>query len=118
MCDPVSLSVGLGAFGTAANMHSQQKAAKEQKKATEAASAQAAETAQKAEAAAEAATKSATDKADQANNRINAKRPDMGGVQSSIDQMAKGGQSGTLLTGPGGVDPKTLLLGRTTLLGA
>lgn len=37
---------------------------------------------------------------------------------SKYQQESKGGQSGTLLTGPTGVDPATLTLGKSTLLGA
>lgn len=55
--------------------------------------------------------------ADQANNKANAKSPDVAGLSSSNALNAKGGQSGTMLTGPQGVDPMSLLLGKKTLLG-
>lgn len=66
--------------------------------------------------AVDAATKQA-DLADQANNRANAKTPDLLGLSSQNTQDAKGGVGSTMLTGPAGVDAKSLMLGRTTLLG-
>lgn len=56
--------------------------------------------------------------AEQANNRANAKTPDIGAMMSSNEQAAKGGQSSTMLTGPQGVDMSQLNLGKNTLLGA
>ena len=55
--------------------------------------------------------------ADQANNRANAKRPDVAGALSAAMQAGKSGASGTMLTGQGGVDPSSLALGKSTLLG-
>lgn len=110
MCDPVSLGYAVAAVGAVGAYQQQQsasKAADAQDKANQTATA----------AATAAATKQASD-ADQANNRANSKSPDVAGLGSANAQAAKGGQSGTLLTGAQGVDPKTLLLGRTTLLGA
>jgi len=69
----------------------------------------AAEGRQQAETTAKAAT--------QANNKVNQKRVNSSALLSSNQMAAKGGQSGTMLTGPGGVDPSSLTLGRTTLLG-
>ena len=57
-------------------------------------------------------------KADQEMNRANPKKPDTSAVVSQLQQAAKGGASGTLLTGPSGVDPSTLQLGKSTLLGS
>ena len=65
----------------------------------------------------DAATKQAT-AADQAMNRANGKAPDLASLMSENAMNAKGGQSGTMLTGPQGVDPNALLLGKKTLLGA
>ena len=110
MCDPVSAVTGIvGALG----YMGQQNAAKQQKEASDQATRQAADTAATNKAAAE---KSAFD-ADVAMNRANGKQPDVNGIQSRNALDAKGGVSGTMLTGPQGVDPKTLLLGKTTLLG-
>lgn len=55
--------------------------------------------------------------ADQANNRANGKKPNVAGLMSENAMAAKGGISGTMLTGPGGVDPNELKLGKSTLLG-
>ena len=57
------------------------------------------------------------DLADQANNRANARKPNSQGLMSENAMAAKGGISGTMLTGPTGVDPNALQLGKTTLLG-
>ena len=50
-------------------------------------------------------------------NKANAKTPDIGALLSGNQQAAKGGASGTMLTGPQGVDPSALNLGKNTLLG-
>lgn len=63
------------------------------------------------------AKKNASD-ADMAFNRANGKSPDVMGIMDSNRMNAKGGQSGTMLTGTQGVDPTALLLGKKTLLGA
>lgn len=55
--------------------------------------------------------------ADQAMNKANPKRPNTGAALSSLQQAAAGGASGTMLTGPSGVDASTLQLGKSTLLG-
>jgi hypothetical protein len=55
--------------------------------------------------------------ADQAMNKANPKKPNTLSAMSSLQQAAKGGPSGTMLTGPSGVDASTLTLGRSTLLG-
>lgn len=54
-----------------------------------------------------------------------ARSPEVQAVASETKGMGQAGGSGgtpgaaqTMLTGPGGVDPKTLLLGKNTLLGA
>lgn len=55
--------------------------------------------------------------ADQANNRANGKKPNVQGLLSENAMAAKGGIGGTMLTGPTGVDPGALQLGKSTLLG-
>lgn len=50
-------------------------------------------------------------------NRSNQRMPDFSAVLQGIRGSARGGQSGTMLTGTSGVDPSLLLLGRNTLLG-
>lgn len=56
------------------------------------------------------------DLADQANNKANAKMPDIAALLAA--NKAPGGVGSTMLTGPGGVDTSKLTLGRNTLLGA
>ena len=129
MCEPATIGLALGASassaaavgtmaylgaGGLAMQYSQgQAAAGAQKSASE----QAAKTATDTAAANKLyAEKSAFD-ADTAMNRANGKQPDVGSLQSKNALDAKGGVSGTMLTGPQGVDPKSLLLGKTTLLG-
>lgn len=66
------------------------------------------------------ATKSAkatADAATEANNRANQKKPDAAALLAGNQAAGKGGASGTMLTGPSGVDPSALQLGKTTLLG-
>lgn len=55
--------------------------------------------------------------ADEANNKANAKAPDSAALMAA--NMANGamGNSGTMLTGPGGVDNSDLKLGKNSLLG-
>jgi hypothetical protein len=55
--------------------------------------------------------------ADQANNRANAKTPDSAAAMAANIMAGKAGQSGTMLTGPQGIDPTQLTLGKNTLLG-
>lgn len=54
--------------------------------------------------------------ADQANNKANAKTPDILALLAA--NKSPGGVGSTMLTGPGGVDTSKLTLGRNTLLGA
>jgi len=56
-------------------------------------------------------------KADIANNMANRKQANSSAALDSAKQAGKGGQSGTLLTGSKGVDPSSLSLGKSTLLG-
>lgn len=55
--------------------------------------------------------------AEQASNKANQKRPDVAGALSSALMSGKAGSYGTMLTGPGGIDPNALQLGKSTLLG-
>jgi Flp pilus assembly protein TadB len=56
--------------------------------------------------------------ADEANNRANQKRANTAGILDAAMQSGKAGASGTMLTGPQGIDPNLLNLGKTTLLGS
>ncbi|WP_234818958.1 hypothetical protein [Cupriavidus metallidurans] len=71
---------------------------------------------QAAQQAKDAAAKQA-DQADQANNRANAKAPDIAAMLTGNQNAAAGGGAGTMLTGPSGVNPTALQLGKNTLLG-
>ena len=55
--------------------------------------------------------------AEQDMNRANRKMPDTAGILAAASQAGKSGASGTMLTGPSGVDPSTVSLGKSTLLG-
>ena len=55
--------------------------------------------------------------ADRANNAANAKTPDAAAMMAANLAAGKQGASGTMLTGPGGVDPSQLTLGKSSLLG-
>lgn len=55
--------------------------------------------------------------ADQAFNKANAKSPDVASIMSGASQSARSGGSGTMLTGPQGIDMAALNLGKNTLLG-
>jgi Flp pilus assembly protein TadB len=50
-------------------------------------------------------------------NRANQKRPDTQAVLADTQAAAGGGAAGTMLTGPQGIDPQQLALGKNTLLG-
>ncbi len=54
---------------------------------------------------------------EQATNRANARKPDSAAAMAAAILAGKSGQSGTMLTGPQGVDASTLMLGKATLLG-
>ena len=56
--------------------------------------------------------------AEQDTNRANQKRANTGSLLDAASQAGKAGASGTMLTGPMGVDPKLLNLGKSTLLGS
>ena len=64
-----------------------------------------------------AAAKATAQQADEANNRANRKSPDSAAAMASAILSGKAGQSGTMLTGPQGIDPNSLMLGKATLLG-
>ena len=47
----------------------------------------------------------------------NRRAPDVAGIMQAAQESAQGGPSSTMLTGPMGVNPQDLQLGRTSLLG-
>lgn len=65
----------------------------------------------------QAQAKSAQESADRAQNKANAKAPDVAGMLGAAGRASAGGQAGTLLTGPQGLDTTALTLGKSTLLG-
>lgn len=65
----------------------------------------------------QAAQNTAT-QADIATNRANQKTPDMAAAFLGNQQAGGAGISSTMLTGPSGVDPNILQLGKNTLLGS
>lgn len=67
--------------------------------------------------AADNAKKQASDQ-EQQFNKLNGKTPDSAAMMDQNTQAGKDGPSGALLTGPQGIDPSKLTLGRNTLLGA
>lgn len=95
-----AVAVGLTAVNTYQQMEQSRKAANAQEEANKKAAAAAAKNA---------------DLADQATNKANAKTPDIAALLAG-SAMTKGVGS-TSLTGPQGVTPASLTLGRSTLLG-
>lgn len=94
----------IGAIGSmAVSIYNGQQAAGEQKKAQQQAMANA-----NAQAA----------QADQAMNAANQKKPDTSAILSAATQAGRMGASGTMLTGPQGISPDSLNLGKNTLLGS
>lgn len=73
--------------------------------------------AKKANAQAQANALKQEKSADEAMNKANQKRADQSGLLDAAAQAGKMGASGTMLTGPQGVDPNALSLGKNTLLG-
>lgn len=63
------------------------------------------------------AAKAQLQQADEATNAANMKSPDTAAMLSSAMLSGRSGQSGTMLTGPQGVDKSKLNLYRNTLLG-
>ena len=50
-------------------------------------------------------------------NKANQRRPDTQAAMADATMAGSGGGSGTMLTGPQGIDPQQLALGKNTLLG-
>lgn len=51
-------------------------------------------------------------------NRANQRSPDVSSIMQAAADSSKGGAAGTMLTGPTGVDPNSLALGKSSLLGS
>lgn len=99
------ISAAAAVVGTAASIDGARRQKNQAKDAQEAAAAQAKQAAEQAAKQAEDEAKAA----DQAFNRTNQKKP------AAANALPGGGS--TMLTGPQGVDPNALTLGKSTLLG-
>jgi Ni/Co efflux regulator RcnB len=97
-----TILAGAAVAGTVAQIQQGKKAAKSQEQA--------------ARQAVDQADKQAK-MADEANNRANKKKPNVGAMLDANMQASQRGAGSTMLTGPGGVDPSSLTLGKSTLLG-
>lgn len=100
--DPVTATIGSAVLGAVVSGMSAQGAAKDAKKSA-------------------AAQQSNADKLyaqqEQQNNKQNARGPNVDALFAQNQVEGQAGASGTMLTGPTGVDPNTLSLGKNTLLG-
>lgn len=105
----LGVSAAAAVAGTAYSVVSGEDAKKKQEEAMrkqEAAQKQAAEQAQ-----------SQQRRSEMTQNAAMRRTPDTASIMERAGQAAGGGPSSTMLTGPGGVDPNALSLGRNTLLG-
>lgn len=102
MCEPISILAGAAAAGAATSIYQGEQSRKAQKSAA---------------AQTEQAAKKTALQAEEATNAANAKAPDTAALGASNREAAGGGQGSTMLTGPAGIDPASLVLGRNTLLG-
>lgn len=72
---------------------------------------------QQAQQQAAARAQSQQRKSEMAMNAANRRQPDVAQIMQNASKAAAGGPSGTMLTGPSGVNPIDLNLGKNTLLG-
>ena len=103
MCDPITAVVaGSAILGAGTSLSASSKAAK----------------ASKATNAQNAATAAAdAQRSEQQFNKANQKSPDIAAMFARNQEAAKSGMGATFLTGPAGVAPSALTLGKSTLLG-
>ena len=73
---------------------------------------------QRAQQAAAQQAESQAVKSEAAMRRAGQQTPDVAGIMAAAQEGAAGGPSATMLTGPQGIDPSQLSLGRSTLLGS
>jgi hypothetical protein len=57
-------------------------------------------------------------RSEMAMNRANQQQPNVAGIMEAASAASSGGAAGTMLTGPTGVDPNALALGKSSLLGS
>lgn len=100
--DPVTATIGAAIVGAVVNTVSGQQQASAQKKA--------------ASQQQQAADRLYQQQQEQ-NNKQNARDPNIDALFAQNEIEGQQGQSGTMLTGPMGVDPNSLSLGKNTLLG-
>jgi len=105
----VSAIVGAMVVGTGYSIYSGERAAGQQKQALRKQAG--------AQEQARMEARSQQRQSDEAMGRASRKTPDTGGIMAAASQAAQGGPSSTMLTGPMGVDPNALSLGKNTLLG-
>ena len=100
--DPVTATIGAAVLGAAVSgvMGSKQAAG-----------------AKKAAAANQKASDALYAQQEQQNNKLNARGPNVDALFAQNELEGQQGASGTMLTGPMGVDPNALALGKNTLLG-
>ena len=99
----IAVGVGVAAIGTGYSIYAGEEARKQQSKA-------------QGEAKNNALKQEKLQ--DEATNRANRKSPNVNAIMAAAQQAAKGGVGGTMLTGPQGIDPSALQLGKTSLLGS
>ncbi len=102
-------AIGASAAGTGYSIYAGERANKAQK--------QALGEQRQAQAQAAAQASSQQRRSAQAMAAANRRQPDMSQIMAGAAQGAGGGPSGTMLTGPSGVSPQDLSLGRQNLLG-
>ena len=98
----VAAGVGYSVYAGEQGKKAQREAMNQQK----AAQAQASQQAQQQATASQAAMR-----------RSQQQAPDVAGIMAAAQESGAGGPSSTMLTGPAGIDPSQLTLGRNTLLG-
>ena len=73
---------------------------------------------QKAQEQAVNAAQGQRKRSEMAMNRANQQQPNVAGIMEAASAASSGGAAGTMLTGPTGVDPNALALGKSSLLGS
>lgn len=73
---------------------------------------------QKAQTQAVNAAQGQRKQSEMAVNQANRQQPNVSGIMEAASAASSGGGAGTMLTGPTGVDPNSLALGKSSLLGS
>ena len=102
MAASAAASVGVSAASAIQGKAAQDDAARQQKKAQQAATSK---------------SISQQRQSEMVTNAANRRTPDINSIMSAASQASKTGPSATMLTGSSGVDPNSLALGRSSLLG-